>query len=596
MSNGFHDAAAALVVDGEVVAAVEEERLTRVKHDPSFPERAADTCLAIAGIDAGDVDVICYHEKPLGVLNRHLASRVRSGPASLGTLLTRTPVVAREQLTVGHRIARWCRDRGARTPPVHYAEHHTSHAAAAFYPSPFESAAVLTIDGVGEWATATVAEGRDRRLRTLRELRFPDSVGLLYSAFTAYCGFRVNSGEGELMGLAPFGEPRFAPTIREHLVDVRPDGSIAMDQRYFAYIGGRRTVNRRFEELFGAPTRPLGSPPGRREADLAASVQVVLEEIVLAMARSARDETKLDRLCLSGGVALNCVANGMLRRADLFEEVWVQPASGDAGSAIGTALHTWHETLRNERTVQPTDGMGGAFLGPSFDRDEIDAWLDADGIDHVAVRDDDERCRVVAERLAAGDVVGWFCGRMEFGPRALGHRSILADPRSPTVQRRINSLVKERAGFRPFAPAVLEERVGDWFDLDGSAPYMTFTAPVTERRRVTPDDDAPIDDLEAVVARVRSEIPAVTHVDGSARIQTVDPVRNPELSRLLRAFEAATGCPVLLNTSFNARDEPIVCTPDDALRTFRRTGLDLLVVEHALIEADPGDGTRRTTG
>ena len=587
ISSGFHDAAAALVVDGVIVAAVEEERLTRRKHDPSFPERAADTCLVIGEIEPADIDVVTFHEKPLGVVNRHLASRLRSGPFGLPSLMLNTPGVIRDQLTVGHQIAAWFRNRGVATPAVHYAEHHTSHSAAAFYPSPFASAAVLTVDGVGEWATATLGEGHGRRLRTERELRFPDSVGLLYSAFTAYCGFRVNSGEGELMGLAPFGEPRWTDLILEELVDLSDDGSIELNQKYFAYTRGRRTINQRFERLFGGPTRALGTPPGRREADLAASVQEVTERIVLAMARELHRETGWSQLCLAGGVALNCVANGRLLREGPFDDVWVQPAAGDAGSAIGAALYTWYETLGNDRTADTGDSMRGAFLGPSFGRDEIERWLSDSGVEHRVVDDDDERCRLVAEKIDRGAVVGWFCGRMEFGPRALGHRSILADARSPTVQQRINGLVKERGSFRPFAPAVLADRASGWFDMNGDAPYMTLAMPVHADRLLPCDPgDVDEDDLESIVAQVRSAIPAVTHVNGSARVQTVDAERNPEFSRLLRAFDEVTGCPILLNTSFNARDEPIVCTPDDAYRTFRRTGLDLLVLEHCMIESD----------
>jgi len=584
ISSGFHDAAAALVVDGRVVAAVEEERLSRVKHDPAFPERAIDTCLAIAELSPGDLDVVTFHEKPLGVVQRIVATRLRSGPRGVPALLTTTPTAIADQLSVGHRIHRYFRRRGVRTPAVHYAEHHSSHAAAAFYPSPFTSAAVLTVDGVGEWATASMGDGHGHKLRLDRELRFPDSVGLLYSAFTAYCGFRVNSGEGELMGLAPYGEPRFRDLILEELVDVAPDGSPSLDQRYFAYLHGRRTINRRFEQLLGAPTRRPEEPLTRRHADVAASIQAVTEEVVLAMARTAQRESGSTNLCLAGGVALNCVANGRLLREGPFEQLWIQPAAGDAGNAIGAALHTWHHTLGNRREPDGTDGMAGGFLGPWFDRDEIEAWLAAEGIGHLAVADDEERCARVAERIRDGAVVGWCCGRMEFGPRALGHRSILADPRSPDVQGRVNRLVKERATFRPFAPAVLADRAGEWFDLAGPSPYMLLTAQVrAERRReVGPADDP--DDLEAIVAQCRSEIPAVTHVDGSARVQTVDVATNPEFSRLLGAFDRLTGCPVLLNTSFNARDEPIVCTPDDAYRTFRRIGLDLLVLEHCLVE------------
>jgi carbamoyltransferase len=583
VSAGFHDAAAALVVDGRICSAVEEERLSRIKHDASFPERAMDTCLAVAGVSPGDVDVVAFHEKPLGVVGRHVSTRLRSGPRSLGRLLVETPGVISEHLLVGRRIDRWFRSRGVATPPLVFAEHHASHAAAAFYPSPFRSSAVLTVDGVGEWATATMGSGHDHRLQVERELRFPDSVGLLYSAFTAYCGMRVNGGEGELMGLAPFGEPRFAEQILDELVTLRPDGSITLDQRYFAYLGGRRTTSEAFHRLFGGPPRPLGAAPTRREADLAASVQLVTEEIVLAMARQLHQLTGGDRLCLAGGVALNCVANGRLQREGPFDDVWVQPAAGDAGNALGAALWAWHEVLGEPRRPCDTDGMNGSYLGPEFAAAEIREWLDAEEVGYVLMEEPEELAGEVARLIAGGAVVGWFCGRMEFGPRALGHRSILADPRSATVQARLNEMVKERAAFRPFAPAVLQERAGEWFDVDRSMPYMTFAVPVAASRCAGYPADLEGQPTE-VVGRPRSSIPAVTHVDRSARVQTVDAARSPDFARLLRAFERETGCPVLLNTSFNARDEPIVCTPDDAHRTFLRTGLDLLVLGPYLVK------------
>jgi carbamoyltransferase len=584
LSAGFHDSAAALVVDGEIRAAVEEERLSRVKHDPSFPSRAADTCLAIAGISAADVDAVAFHEKPLGVVGRHLASRIRTGPLGARRLFMGTPDLVATQLGRGHRIDEWFSRRGADLPPLLMAEHHTSHSAAAFYPSPFGDAAIMTIDGVGEWATSTLGEGRGHHIRVDRELRYPDSIGMLYSAFTAYSGFRVNGGEGELMGLAPFGEPRYVDAILDELVDLFEDGSIRLDQRYFAYVRGRRTTTPRFHRLFGGAPRPLGSRPGQREADLALSVQRVTEEIILSMSRELHRTSGLDSVCLAGGVALNCVANGRLAREGPFERVWVQPAAGDAGNAVGAALWAWHEVLGNLRSEQPDDAMSGAFLGPAFSDEEIRSWLDSNGIVYRHLGEGPELAECVAQRLAGGEVVGWFQGRMEFGPRALGHRSIVADPRSPTVQGRLNGLVKERAAFRPFAPAVLEERAADWFDHDGAAPYMTFAAPVREDRRVRDEDGGDTEDLEAEVAKVRSTIPAVTHVDHSARVQTVDRRRNPEFVGLLEAFERTTGCPVLLNTSFNARDEPIVCTPEDAYRTFDRTGLDLLVLGSCLVE------------
>lgn len=583
LSYGFHDSAAALVDDGRIVAAVEEERLTRRKHDASFPEQAADACLSIAGITAADIDLVAFHEKPIDVLDRHLRTRLRAGPRGARTLLTSTPRVVQDQLRVPARINRWFRDHGAKAPAVTYLEHHLSHAAAAFYPSPFPEAAVLTIDGVGEHATTTIGAGQGAQLRIERELRFPDSVGLLYTAFTSYCGFRVNSGEGELMGLAPFGRPVHVETILGELVDLHDDGSIRLNQRYFALLGGRRTTSRRFHQLFGAPPRPVGSRPGRREADLAASIQAVVEDIILRMARSVFDAYRSPSLCLGGGVALNCVANGRLLRESPFDQLWIQPAAGDAGSAVGAALWAWHGLLGNPREPVVGDAMRSAFLGPMFSRDEIHRWLADRRVPHSVVADDAERCGIVAERLDAGAVVGWFTGRSEFGPRALGHRSILADPRSPTVQGRINALVKERAAFRPFAPAVLAGRAGDWFDLDTDTPYMNVVSQVLGEHRLEIEDLGDESDPDVVVAQVRSTIPAVTHVDGSARVQTVDG-RNPAFERLLQAFEERTGCPVLLNTSFNTRDEPIVLTPEHALATHRRAGLDLLVLEDCLIE------------
>ena len=584
LSAGFHDSAAALVADGRVVAAVEEERLTRRKHDPSFPQRAADTVLAIAGIEPCDLEAVVFHEKPLGVLDRHLTSRLRNGPSGALGLLFDTPRVVGESLGVVQQIHRWFADRATAVPPILYGDHHTSHAAAAFHPSPFESAAILTVDGVGEWSSSTTGRGVGSRVIVEREIRYPHSIGLLYSAFTSYCGFRVNGGEGELMGLAPFGRPVHADRIRE-IVDLADDGSIRLDQRYFAYARGRRMTNRRFHDHFGGPPHPLGAPPSQRTADLARSIQVVLEDVLMAMALDLHRATGEDRLCLSGGVALNCVANGRLLRDGPFQDIWIQPAAGDGGSAIGAALWAWHDVLEHPRIADANDGMHGSFLGPAFGRDEISDWLRSEHIAHREVHDDDDRSREVAARLADGAVVGWFAGRMEFGPRALGHRSIIADPRSPDVQGRINAMIKERAAFRPFAPAVLEEHAHEWFDLDGAAPYMNVVTQVAAERLVDAAPSTSGASFEERIAEVRSTIPAVTHVDGSARVQTVDEVRNPEFTRLLRHFERATGCPVLLNTSFNHRDEPIVCTPEDAVRTFRRTGLDVLVLEHCILEA-----------
>lgn len=586
VSAGFHDAAAAVVVDGRVVAAVEQERLTRRKHDASFPDRAMDACLATAGLAPGDVELVVQHERPLGVVDRYLATRVRTGPTALRSTLTEAPAVLRTQMGSPRRITRWFADRGCPAPPVHYVEHHASHAAAAFYPSPFTDAAVLTLDGVGEWATATRGAGHDRHLTLDGELRFPHSLGLLYSAFTEYCGFRPNSGEGELMGLAPYGEPTSVEPILEHLVDLDDDGSFRIDLRYFDFLRGRRLTGRRFHLLFGAPPRPQGSPPTNREADLAASIQAVTELVVGRMARDLRERTGATSLCMSGGVALNCVSNGRLLRENVFEDIWVPPAVGDSGAAVGAALWAEHRILGRPRTVDKDDGMSGALLGPSFSNDEVREWLDGERIEHVVVEHRDELCRRVAARLADGAVVGWFRGRMEFGPRALGSRSILADARSATVQARINAMVKERADFRPFAPAVLSEHASAWFDLDAESPYMNFVVGLLPEHRTPGGDEpgAPRSTPSERVAGVRSCVPAVTHVDHSARVQTVDDRRAPDLTALLRAFHDLTGCPMVLNTSFNARDEPIVCTPRDAYLTFRRTGLDVLVLQDCLVE------------
>lgn len=579
---GFHDAAAALVDDGVVLAAVEQERLSRVKHDPSFPAEAIAVCLAVAGREPAEIDLVVHHERPVAVLDRYMATRLQVGPRALRALVVDTPRVVRGQLGVPGRIAAWFVDRGVRVPAIDYVDHHVSHAAAAFFPSPFRDAAILTVDGVGEWATATRGSGHGRHLSIDDEIMYPSSLGLLYSAFTEYCGFRADGGEGELMGLAPYGEPRFVDRILTDLMTVGDDGGFELRQRFFAFTRGRRMVSRRFERTFGGPARPVGSAPTQREADLAASVQAAVEHVLLRMAIGLRERSGVGNLCLAGGVALNCVANGRLLRSSGFDDVWVQPAPGDAGSAVGAALWACHSS-GSARTVEVPDGMCGAFLGPSFSTDEISGRLDELGVVHRRIGRG-ERDDVVADRLAEGAVVGWFQGRMEFGPRALGHRSILADPRSVEVKGRINEMVKERALFRPFAPAVLVEHVAEWFVDGRESPYMSFVQPVRLDSDAVPSAGRS-DGIDERAATPLGPLPAITHVDGSARLQTVDDHRNGEFASLLRAFHRRTGCPLLLNTSFNARDEPIVCTPDDALATFRRTHLDLLVMEDVIVEA-----------
>lgn len=588
----YHDSAAATVVDGRLVAAAQEERFSRVKHDESLPVQAIAYCLEEAGIGPGDLEAVVYYEKPLTKFVRILRTHFRVGPRGFRSFHEAMPIWARQKLWVGYEVEKALRSMGYRMPGrLLYTEHHESHAASAFFPSPFDSAAVLTFDGVGEWATASMGVGRGNRVTLERQLDFPDSIGLLYSAFTYYCGFRVNSGEYKLMGLAPYGEPRFADDITTHLVDIRPDGAFTMDQRYFDYMAGRSMTSRRFHDLFGGPPREPESEIDQRHCDLAASIQQVTEDIVLRMARTAAVTTGETRACLAGGVALNCVANGRLLREGPFDEIWVQPAAGDAGGAAGAALYGWYHVLDHPRTPDPEDSMAGAYLGPGYTDDEIGAWLTAEGHPHVTVGEGD-RARRIAELIAGGSTVGVLQGRMEFGPRSLGHRSILADPRDPEIQSRLNLQVKQRESFRPFAPAVLAERADEWFDVGGaSLPYMLVTAPVTEARRVDPGPRP--DTLRDWAHQVRSEIPGVTHVDHSARVQTVEASRAPLLHAVLVEFERLTGCPVLVNTSFNVRGEPPVCTPQDAYRTFMATGLDALVMEdHVLLKdsqpAQPG--------
>jgi carbamoyltransferase len=589
LSCDYHDSAAALVVDGEVVAAAEEERFSRIKHDRSLPEGAVASCLAISGHDVRDIDAVVFHEKPLVVTNRVLAARQRRGPGALGAFVREFPVLLRENLMIAERVERLLRDLGADDPPpLRYAEHHLSHAAAAFYPSPFPAAALLTVDGIGEWATATLGAGANHTIDLLAEQRYPHSLGLLYSLITQWCGFQANDGEYKLMGLAPYGEPRFADALAE-LAAVNEDGSLTVDVKRVAGWGSRSMRSRRLRSLLGGPPRSPGAPLTDREADLARSMQELVETAVLRMARHLHQLTGETNLCMAGGVALNCVANGRLLREGPFEDIWVQPAAGDAGSAVGAALWYWHgETGHGRRPPPPTptgfvpDGMRGAALGPEFGGDEISEWLAGLGVAHERELLPGPRSDRVARELARGAIVGWFSGRMEFGPRSLGCRSILADPRSSTVHRDLNLRVKGRESFRPFAPAVLWEHASEWFELDRPSPYMLFTHQVVSARRC----EVAVEPLEmsdrATVKR--SEIPACTHIDGSARVQTVHRESRPEFHSLLSAFHRLVGCPVLLNTSFNVAGEPIVCTPDDALATAVKAGLDLLVLGDCIID------------
>ncbi|MEZ5179380.1 MAG: carbamoyltransferase [Acidimicrobiales bacterium] len=582
----YHDAAAALVVDGEIVAAAQQERFSRVKHDPAFPLDAIRYCLDEGGIAPDGLTAVAYYDKPLTTFVRVLKSFVAAGPRGIRTFPKAMTEWTTRKLWTSLEIERGIRSLGWEMPKdLYYAEHHVSHAAAAFFPSPFERAAVVTMDGVGEWATSSIGVGRGRTVELLREQRFPDSLGLLYSAFTYHCGFQVNSGEYKLMGLAPYGEPRYVDRILDDLVDLAPDGAMRMDLRYFDYLAGRRMTNDRFAALFDGPAREPETPITQRECDLARSIQEVVEQAVLATARTARELTGESDLVLAGGVALNCVANGRLRREGIFDRIWVQPAAGDAGSALGCALWAYHHVLEHPRTPQEPDAMSGTYLGPGFDGDAIAAELVANERPFERITDPEARADRIAELLADGKVVAVLQGRMEFGPRALGHRSILADARNAETQRTLNLRVKKREGFRPFAPAVLAEHAAEWFDVDGTSPYMTFVAPVAADRLVDPEGPGVGSGavLTEVVAQVRSQIPAVTHVDNSARLQTVDRDQAPAFHRILEAFHRRTGCPVLVNTSFNVRGEPIVATPEDAYRCFMTTDLDHLVLEDCIL-------------
>jgi carbamoyltransferase len=570
----YHDSAAVLLRDGEIVAAASEERFTRKKGDPSFPEHAVAYCLKEGRIGVADLAYVGFYDKPLLKFERILESYLSIAPRGFGSFLKAGPLWIKEKLYQDRQL----REALGWDGPLLYAEHHESHAASAFYPSPFEEAAILTVDGVGEWATATFGVGRGANLELVRELRWPDSLGLLYSAFTYHTGFKVNSGEYKVMGLAPYGQPRYVDAIYKHLLDLKEDGSFRLNQKYFNYLGGLTMTSPQFADLFGGPPRPPESKLTQREMDLARSVQDVCEEIMLRMCRALHRETGLENLCLAGGVALNCVANGRILREGPFKRLWIQPAAGDAGGALGVAQLIWHRACEKPRTVVAgKDAMRGAYLGPSFSNEAIEAFLKGIGAEYERLDPAELRTRV-AGLLAEEKIVGWFNGRMEFGPRALGSRSILGDPRSPRMQAEMNIKIKFREGFRPFAPSVLRERVNDYFELDTDSPYMLLVAPVKKRRQIPTAANQQglwgIDQLNVV----RSDIPAVTHIDYTARVQTVSRDTNPDYYDLLKEFESQTGCPVLVNTSFNVRGEPIVCTPEDAHRCFMRTHIDALVL------------------
>lgn len=582
----YHDSAAALIVDGEIVAAAQEERFTRKKHDARFPSHAIKYCLEEAEVKLRSVDHVVFYDKPLVKFERLLETYLSYAPNGFRSFVAAMPIWLKEKLYLKTTLRRElgalgsCRQRDL--PSLLFAEHHHSHAASAFYFSPFESAAVLCMDGVGEWATTSAWRGQGSSLHPLWQIDFPHSLGLLYSAFTYFTGFRVNSGEYKLMGLAPYGDPRFVDVILDRIIDVKEDGTFRLDMQYFNYCTGLTMTNDRFARLFEGPPRKPETPVTQREMDLAASIQVVTEEVVMRLARTLRKETGEENLCMAGGVALNCVANGKLLRDGPFKAIWIQPAAGDAGGALGAASIAWHEFMGASRSVTGSDRMRGSYLGPAFGGDEVREQLDRFGAVYEELPDHD-LLELVAEALANEAVVGWFQGRMEFGPRALGGRSILGDPRSENMQSVMNLKIKYRESFRPFAPSVLAERAGEYFDLDTASPYMLIVAQVREEIR-TPMivDQANLFGIERLKLK-RSHLPAITHVDFSARIQTVHSETNPKFYALLKAFEQKSGCAVLVNTSFNVRGEPIVCTPDDAYRCFMRTEMDYLVVENFLL-------------
>lgn len=590
----YHDSAAALIEDGRIVAAAQEERFTRKKHDSRFPVHAVRYCLSEGGIELGDVDHVVFYDKPFLKFERLLETYLTFAPRGIKSFSMAIPLWLREKLFLKDLLRKEFRKingDGKWNGQLLFSEHHLSHAASAFFPSPFEEAVVLTMDGVGEWATTSVAIGKGNNLEVIKEIHFPHSLGLLYSAITYYTGFKVNSGEYKVMGLAPYGEPKYAELMYKHLIDVKTDGSFRLDMSYFDYCTGLTMTNKKFDVLFGGPPRKSDQLLTQKHMDLAASIQAVTEEVVLRLTRSLRKETGIKNLCLAGGVALNCVANGKILRDGSFEHIYIQPASGDAGGSLGAALAAYHMQLGQNRQVHG-DAMRGAYLGPEFTQKDIEARLKNCGAKFDLLEDTPmiDKC---AEDLAQGRALGWFQGRMEFGPRSLGNRSILGDPRSPTMQKTLNLKVKYRESFRPFAPSILRERVSEWFELDGDSPYMLLVADVVKsRRRQMTDAENQLFGIDKLNVP-RSDVPAITHVDYSARIQTVHQDTNPRYHALLSAFERKTGCPLLVNTSFNVRGEPIVGSPEDAFRCFMGTDLDVLAVGNCYLSKEDQDPALR---
>ena len=580
----YHDSAACLVRDGRIIAAAQEERFSRRKHDARFPLGAVNFCLAEGKVGKNEIDVVTYYEKPLTKFVRILKSHFVSAPQNWEAFRQAIPLWLKERLWTPYVIERKLHRLGYAPPRKFvYPEHHQSHQASAFFPSPFESAATLTADGVGEFDTTTIGRGHGNNISILWQQQFPHSLGLLYSAFTYYTGFKVNSGEYKLMGLAPYGRPTYADRIFQHLVDLRPDGSFRLNMKYFGFLHELQMTNRAFDDLFGGPPRTPESAISQREMDLARSIQAVTEEVMLRMARAARSQTNEENLCLAGGVALNCVANGAIARSKLFRNIWLQPAAGDAGGALGAALFAWHQAANQPRSCDSGgDAMRGSYLGPEFSDQDIQKFLEANGYPYRRF-EDVAWAEEIACLLSQGRVVGLFQGAMEYGPRALGNRSILADARNPKMQSHLNLATKFRESFRPFAPAILEERADNWFELDAPSPYMLMVAGLRADKRVPSSQDVAHLQLEQWVNQVRSVVPAITHVDYSARVQTVSRQTNPQFHAILAAFERKTGCPLLVNTSFNVRSEPIVCTPAHAYQCFMRTGIDVLALNRFLL-------------
>lgn len=588
----YHDSAACLVVDGEIIAAAQEERFTRKKHDSEFPINAIEYCLTEARIAASDVDYVVFYDKPFLKFERLFETYLAFAPKGFKSFATSLPVWVKDKLFQKTVIIDALKEHLSEeidwAEKLLFSEHHLSHAASAFFPSPFEEAAILTMDGVGEWATTSLAVGSGNRLSVKNEIHFPHSLGLLYSAITYYIGFKVNSGEYKVMGLAPYGEPKYADLIKTHLVDIKEDGSFHLDMSYFDYCTNLKMTNKKFDDLFGAPPRKPESTLTQREMDIAASIQAVTEEVVTKLARGIRKNTGLKNLCLAGGVALNCVANGKLLRENIFENIWIQPASGDAGGAVGAALAAYYLMLNQPRKVKPNDSMKGAYLGPEYSQKEIEERLASVGAKFEVVGDK-ELITLTAQALADGKAVGWHQGRMEFGPRSLGGRSIIADPRSPSVQKQLNLKVKYRESFRPFAPSVLREDVSEWFQIETDSPYMLLVADIAKDKQLEmTEEQKKLFGIEKLNVP-RSDIPAVTHVDYSARIQTVHKETNAKYHALISEFKKLTGCPVLVNTSFNVRGEPIVCSPEDAFNCLMGTDIDFLVVGNCIMKKECQD-------